>query len=193
MFALARRAGNSWVRFNIETKIRPSEPTATPGPDEFARAVIATIRRAGVADRSTVQSFDWRTLQVVQREAPDIATVYLSAQQNWFDNIRRGQPGPSPWTAGRDVEDHGGSVTRLVKAAGGAVWSPYHKDIDAAQLAEARALGLPVVVWTVNDLDRMEALIELGVDGIITDYPNRLRAVMARRGMDLPRPTPVDP
>ncbi len=66
-------------------------------------------------------------------------------------------------------------MPRLVKAAGGAVWSPYHKEVDAVQLREARSLGLKVVVWTVNDPARMETLIDLGVDGIITDYPDRLR------------------
>ena len=67
-------------------------------------------------------------------------------QQYWLDNIRKGAYGLSPWTAGFDIDDHGGSVLRLVKAAGGAVWSPYHKEVDAVQLREARSLGLTVVV-----------------------------------------------
>ena len=52
--------------------------------------------------------------------------------------------------------------------------------------------GLAVKVWTVNDVDRMNQLIDLGVDGIITDYPDRLRAVMAARGLSLPSPTPPE-
>jgi glycerophosphoryl diester phosphodiesterase len=193
VFALVRRAGNETVRFNIETKLKPTEPELTPAPDAFVRSVLDVIRREKMTSRVAVQSFDWRTLQAVQRQAPEIPTVYLSAQQRWLDNIHRGQPGPSPWTAGFDVDDHAGSVARVIKAAGGAIWSPYHKEVDAAQLREARALGLKVVVWTVNKPTRMDVLLDLGVDGIISDYPDRLRTVMARRGMPLPKPTPVSP
>jgi glycerophosphoryl diester phosphodiesterase len=74
----------------------------------------------------------------------------------------------------------------MVKAAGGAVWSPEYRDIDAARLKEARDLGLRVVVWTVNDPAQIAALLELGVDGIISDRPDLVRAEMARRGMRLP-------
>ncbi len=59
--------------------------------------------------------------------------------------------------------------------------------------AEAHALGLEVVVWTVNEPADIDRMIALGVDGIITDYPDRAREVMARRGMKLPTPTPVAP
>lgn len=193
VFDLVGRAGNETVRFNIETKLNPAKPDQTLAPEPFAKAVLAAIRDGGMESRVTIQSFDWRVLQVIQRLAPEIPTVYLSAQQRWLDNIQRGESGISPWTAGRDVDDYGGSVPKLVKASGGAVWSPHHEEINADQLRTAHGLGLLVVVWTVNKADRMEALIDLGVDGIITDYPDRLRAVMARRGMDLPQPTPVEP
>ena len=84
------------------------------------------------------------------------------------------------------MDDHGGSTPRAVHAAGGAVWSPYFRDLRSADLTEARRLGLRVVVWTVNDPADMAALVELGVDGIITDYPDRLRTVMAEKGLPLP-------
>ncbi len=193
VFALARKAGNRTVRFNVETKLRPDAPDLTLSPAALVDAVISQLRQAGVADRSAVQSFDWRTLKLVQEIAPSIPTVYLSAQQRWLDNIAKGRPGASPWTAGHDIDDHEGSLPRLVKAAGGTVWSPYHREVDKAQIDEAHGLGLQVVVWTVNDEPRMEALIDMGVDGIISDYPDRLRTVMAGRGMALPPATPVDP
>ncbi len=56
---------------------------------------------------------------------------------------------------------------------------------------EAHGLGLKVIVWTVNAPEQMRTLIDMGVDGIITDYPDRLRAVMRERKMPLPAPTPV--
>ena len=146
-----------------------------------------------MTDRVIIQSFDWRTLQEVQRRAPAVEISYLSAQQNWRDNLRKGEAGPSPWTAGFDLDDFGGSVPRLVKAAGGRVWSPYHREVDATQVEEAHDLGLVVKVWTLNEEVRMEALVDMGVDGIITDYPDHLRRVLEERGMKVPTPTPVQP
>jgi glycerophosphoryl diester phosphodiesterase len=192
VFELARRARNDDVRFNVETKLSPEAPDETVGPEEFARAVIGVVRASGMASRTTIQSFDWRTLAVVQREAKEIATSYLSSQGGALDNIGAGQPDASPWTAGRRFRDHG-SVPKMVKAAGGAVWSPNFRDLDEALVKEAQGLGLKVLPWTVNDPPDMERLIGWGVDGMITDRPDRLRNVMAAKGLPLPQPTPVAP
>lgn len=192
VFDLVRKSGNETVRFNIETKINPLKTDLSAGPEQFAGALVDAIRRNGFEDRTAVQSFDWRTLQVVQNIAPELPTVYLTAQQDWFDNVGKKGEGPSPWTAGFDIGDHEGSVARMIKAAGGAVWSPFYRDIDKAKVKEAQELGLQVVVWTVNDELDMKALIDMGVDGIITDYPDRLRAVMQEMGLSLPMATKVD-
>jgi glycerophosphoryl diester phosphodiesterase len=202
VFALVRAAGNDTVRFNVETKLSADRPDLTLAPEPFARALIAEIRRAGMERRVTIQSFDWRTLQVAQREAPGIPTVYLTSRQRFLDNVCTGPRardpdvapadcGPSEWTAGFQLRELG-SVPRMVKAAGGSAWSPYFGDLDAAKVAEAHGLGLKVVVWTVNRPADLERMIELGVDGIITDRPDMAREVMARRGLALPTATPVD-
>jgi glycerophosphoryl diester phosphodiesterase len=191
VFALAAKAGNRTVRFNVETKMDPGHPENTPAPDAFAEAVIAVVRRAGMARRTTLQSFDWRTLRHAQKVAPDIATVCLTVQQPGDDNIQLGQPGPSPLLAGFDVDDFGGSVPRLVRAAGCAVWSPNARDLRPPQVAEAHAQGLTIVPWTVNEEADMNALAEAGVDGMISDYPDRLRRVLSGRGLALPAATPV--
>ena len=190
---MAAKAGNSAVRFNIETKLSPLAPAETLDPETFARALVDEIRAAGAAARTSVQSFDWRTLQVVQRDAPEIATVYLSLARGGGDNIQVGKPGASPWLAGRDIDDHGGSVPRLIKVMGGRVWSPLANDLDEAGLKEAKALGLTVVPWTVNDEATMRRLVQMGVDGLISDYPDRLRKVLTELGIALPVPTPVTP
>ena len=190
VFALAHKAGNDTVRFNIETKISPLHPERTVTPEAFAMALIKVIQGHGVQHRALVQSFDWRTLAVVQREAPEIKTVYLSAQQPFMDNILA-QEASSPWTAGLHVSRFGGSIPRMVRSAGGALWSPCSNDIDAAAVREAQALGLKVVVWTVNTESDMRRMIKLGVDGIISDYPDVLRRVAGERGYVLPAPTPV--
>ncbi len=194
VFELARRAGNDSVRFNIETKISPLYPERTVTPVAFANALIKVIKNNGLHNRTVVQSFDWRTLAVVQSEAPEIKTAYLSAQQPFMDNILAHEKS-SPWNAGLHVSQFGGSVARMVKAAAGttkgAIWSPCSNDIDAASVNEAHALGLHVVVWTVNTEADMQKMIALGVDGIISDYPDVLRRVAGENGFQLPAPTPA--
>jgi glycerophosphoryl diester phosphodiesterase len=192
LFALVRHARNDEVRFNIETKISPEAPDETVGAEEFARSLIRVARASGMASRTTIQSFDWRTLAIVQREAAEITTSYLSSQSVSLDNIGAGQAEDSPWTAGVRFRDHG-SVPGMVKAAGGAIWSPNHLELTAALVKEAHDLGLKVLPWTLNDPADMERLMDWGVDGMITDYPNRLRDVMAAKGLPLPKPTPVAP
>ena len=157
----------------------PLAPDETVAPEAFARAVVGVLRAEGVIERTDLQSFDWRVLHAARRLAPGISTVCLTAEQRWIDNVLRGRPGPSPWTAGLDIDAFGGSVPRLVKAAGCAVWSPFYREVSEEALSEAHALGLRVVVWTVNDVGDMLALARMGVDGIITDYPDRAVEALA--------------
>lgn len=192
LFALVKKSGNDTVRFNIETKIDPRAPQLTLAPEEFTHALLAAIRAAGMQRRVSIQSFDWRTLAIVQKQAPQIPTVYLSAQQPWLDNIGATGPAGSPWTAGIGYAQHG-SVPKMVKAAGGAVWSPFYRDLDAAKLAEAHALGLTVVAWTLASPKDIAHMLDLGVDGIISDRPDLVRSEMQRRNMPLPPATPVTP
>lgn len=192
LFALVRKSGNEEVRFAIETKVTPFNPDETMAPEPYARAVIAAIREAGVARRSTILSFDWRTLAVVQREAPEIGTVYLSAQQQWLDNIGAGKAEESRWTAGVQWRDHG-SVPKMVRAAGGRIWSSYFGDLDAAKVKEAQALGIQVLAWTVNQPRDIARMLDWGVDGIVSDRPDLVREEMARRGIALPKATTVAP
>ena len=186
LFDLAKASGKS-VRFNIETKITPTSGSNTPDPATFARQVIAVVREANVVDRVTVQSFDWRTLIEVKRIAPEIETSCLTIQTRDDDTVQQSPDGgPSPWHAGFALRDYGGSLPALVKAAGCGTWSMYWRDLTPKDLAAAHALGLKVLPWTVNERGDMRSLIDLGVDGIITDYPDRLRDVMAERKMTLP-------
>ena len=186
LFDMVKRLGADHVRFNIETKVTPSSGAETPDPDTFAAALAKAVREAGLTVRVSLQSFDWRTLAAMRSIAPEIERVCLTVEALNFDSVRRGEPGPSPWLAGLDVDDFGGSVPRLVAAAGCAVWSPLYRNARPDDVAAAKALGLKVIPWTVNERSDMERLIALGVDGIITDYPDRLRAVMAEKNIPLP-------
>jgi glycerophosphoryl diester phosphodiesterase len=160
------------VELNIETKLSPLDPTQSPAPAVFAQAVVEAIRWSGMMDRTIVQSFDWRTLLEVKRMAPGVRTACLSIDSPNFSTMRPGADGSSPWHAGLKLADHG-SVPALVKAARCDVWSMFWRNLDAPQLAQAKTLGLKVVPWTVNELADMQSLAAMGVDGLITDYPNR--------------------
>jgi glycerophosphoryl diester phosphodiesterase len=180
VFELVKARGANHVRFNIETKINPNQPDDTVSAEAMVQALLKAVRDAGMAQRVAIQSFDWRTLQLAQKLEPAIPTVYLTVQTSNNDNTRDGS-----WNAGFKLGEHG-SVPRMVKAAGGAVWSPNGGAVTEALIKEAQALGLRVIPWTINKPEDMERLIAAGVDGIITDYPDRLREVMGRRGMPLP-------
>ena len=80
-----------------------------------------------------------------------------------------------------------------MKAIGAAVWSPNWNDVEADQVKEAQALGLKVIPWTINESADMDRFIDMGVDGIITDRPDRLRTALKAKGLNLPAPTPVKP
>jgi len=188
VFALAHRIGANDVRFNIETKLTPTSGAETPDPEAFANAVAAVVRGGGMAARVTVQSFDWRTLMALRGIAPEIERSCLTVETQQDDTLQRGQHGPSPWTADLDVDDFGGSTPKLVAAAGCHVWSPFYRNVSAEVMADAAAAGIRVIPWTVNERADMEWLIDLKVDGLISDYPDRLRTVLADKGTPLPAP-----
>jgi len=177
---LALGAGNE-VRFDIETKITPTSGGEAPDPATFAKLVVAAIREAGVTGRVTVQSFDWRTLVEVKKLAPEIATVCVTQATANLDNAK-----DASWTAGLELARHDSSVPKLVKAAGCGTWSSFYRNLTPALVEEAHALGLVVLPWTVNDPADMARLVDMKVDGLITDYPDRARKVMADKGIALP-------
>ena len=176
LFDLVKASGNTKVGFDCETKLSPLEPEATLAPEAFAKRVIAEIRQHGMAKRTMVQSFDWRTLQVIQKEAPEIRTMYLSSPRT----LKAEGGKPSPWLAGFTPEAHG-SVPKAVKAAGGRIWAPNQTFLTPELLAEARSLGITVIPWTVNDPAMMDKLLAMGVDGIISDYPDRVKERLKAR------------
>lgn len=191
--ALTERAGAAAMRFNIEVKVNPTRPELTASREAFTRAAVAEIVRLGIVERTTLQSFDWAVPMQAQQLEPALKTAYLTIARGRNDNIQRGRPGASPWMGGLDIDDFAGSAPKAVKAAGGAIWSPFFRDMTDEDIGQAHALGLQVIPWTVNDPQDMANLIARGVDGIITDYPDRLRTVLAEKALPLPAAYPVQP
>jgi glycerophosphoryl diester phosphodiesterase len=166
------------LTFIVELKTLPDHPAWTAPAAEMAEAALAAAERAGALGRVTFESFDWRGPRHLRRQRPDLQLAWLTRPETvaaaalWWD-------GPRP-------EDFAGSIPRAVAAEGGQVWAPEHRDLTAEQIAEAHGLGLVVFAWTVNRPEEMARLIGWGVDGLITDRPDRARAVMAAAGLPLP-------
>ena len=180
LFERVQQLGAHHVRFNIETKLHPLRPEESPSPEVFVRSVMEVVRAHGMAQRVSLQSFDWRTLKACQQLAPDLPLVHLTAQLPRLDNLTGGE-----WTLGLRLDDHR-DAPGLVAAAGGKTWSPHLSNLSQGSLRRARALGLRVIPWTVNEASDMERLLDWGVDGIVTDRPDRLRALLMQRGAALP-------
>ncbi len=197
VFALAQRYGAKDVRFNIETKVEAGAPYETAPREKFVQLTAREITAAGVERRVSVQSFDWGALMRLREVAPRLPLVALTN----YDFLQTGKPGASPWLGGIDIDDFGGDPIAAVKSFGVTAFSPVHgfpqggsvvdpgyrPYVTRAMVDHAHRNGIKVVPWTVNDVPTMAKLLDDGVDGLITDYPDRLRGLLASRGYRLPR------
>ncbi len=185
--------------FNIETKSYPAQGDEgyvhNPDPAVFTKKVYEIVKKYGMQDRVTLQSFDWHTLKEMKKLDPNITLVALTCEQpTWGPepgNVCRevNKPGPSHWMAGLDIDDFQGDYVKAAKAIGADVISPYYPELSLELIDEAHALGMKVVPWTVNSKKAMTTLLEMGVDGIISDKPYLLREVLVERGIPVPAPT----
>ncbi|MEJ0020605.1 MAG: glycerophosphodiester phosphodiesterase [Acetobacteraceae bacterium] len=164
------------VMFNVELKSFPGQPDlAIPG-EAMAEAVMAVADAAGVTRRLIVQSFDWRGPRHLRRTRPEVLVSWLT-HSALLASARRWWGGPHP-------ADYGGSLPRAVAAEGGTIWAPDHASVTADAVAEAHSLGVRVIPWTVNGIAEMRRLLACGVDGLITDRPDRARGVLAEPERD---------
>ena len=147
---LFEMAKSTAVRFNIELKLLATHPDETLPPEPFVQAVVAEVRRHAMQKRSQLQSFDWRAVKIAERQAPEIATAYLT--------------------------EAGSSIFQKIKEAQAKVWSPDYRALTRQAIEDAHRAGIRVVVWTVNEPRDIARLVDWGVDGIISDYPDRVLA-----------------
>lgn len=142
-------------RYNIELKYEEAlEPAFVPDRETFVELVLADVAAWGQPELVTLQCFDPPTLAVIRAEAPAIQLAYL--------------------------DEFPGGLKAKMDAIGFVppIYSPYEIHTDAKIMAEARALNMKVIPWTVNTVERMQTMLKLGVDGIITDYPDLIEAAV---------------
>jgi amidase len=199
VFDLVKRYGADDVMLNIETKVEAGAPHETAPRDQFVGAVVEQVQKHNMLGQVTIQSFDWGALMLVRELEPALPIIALSNAQSF---LQCGMPGASPWTGGIDMDDFDCNLPAAAASFGADAISPVHglpqngrvTDADyqafttREMVEQAHALGLKVIPWTVNDAATAQSLISIGVDGIITDYPDMLRDVLIAASVDLPAP-----
>jgi glycerophosphoryl diester phosphodiesterase len=137
----------------------------------MAKTVMRVLKREKFLDRAILVSFDWPALIAAKKIEP--------SAQCWFTTLpfAEMERAGTAWTGGFEPARYG-SVVKAAKAAGADGWFPYYADINRATLTETRELGLQLGAWTVNEPDDLARLADLGVDGLCTDYPDRLSTVL---------------
>ncbi|MGG0178404.1 glycerophosphodiester phosphodiesterase [Gottfriedia acidiceleris] len=198
VFDLVKKYNAKKVWMNIETKVEAGAPEQTAPREEFVQIVAKQVREAGMLDQVSIQSFDWGSLKLMHEVEPRLPLVALT---NGPEFLQPGKPGKSPWLGGIDIDDFDGNLVTAAHSLGVNAISPVHgfpqdgKITDANytpyitknMVQEAHQYGMKVIPWTVDDQPTMQKLIDDGVDGIITDYPDRLRDVMNQNHFKLPK------
>ncbi len=165
------------IFLNAEIKISPSRPNDTVDEKSFVNLVVNLVKRYDMEDEVMIQSFDWESLVLIKKMDPKITTVALT----------RNHLLTSPkWTAGLKWWDFNGDVVKMLKTIGVNIASPYYKECNESLVERYHENGIQVIPWTIDDPKEMIKYIDMGVDGIITDYPNILRAVLIAKGIKVP-------
>ena len=201
VFALLDERGADGVRVNLETKFEVVAPAETEPRERFVEVVCTTLKEAGMLERASVQSFDWGMLRLIREREPDIRLNALTSGHY----LEVGQPGGSPWMDGLDIDHFDGDLVAAASSRGFDAVSPIHGSpftsgvddpsyrsfVTPEMVEQAHAAGMRVLPYTVDDPATMRSLLRLGVDGLITNYPDRLRDVLGAAGLPLPSAHPI--
>ena len=159
---------------NLEIKSTPVQENFTPLPQEMVKLVLDVVNNSALKDKIIYSSFDWRVLREVRDQNPHAPRAYLTELHQSGSKISGTIYDQSPWMDFIPLKN-AVELPRLIASLGGRAWHPYYRDISKKMIDISHEENLAVNVWTVNDEDDMLKMIEYGVDGIITDYPLRLK------------------
>ena len=168
---------------NLEIKSTPDEENLTPTPEEMVKLVMKEVNKSNLQNKIIISSFDWRTLTEIKNLYPEISRAYLSFQQQAGIKIKNTIYNRSPWMSYLPFFEKY-ELPKIIKSQGGKAWHPYHKDITKKLVDISHQEDLPVNVWTVNEEYDMLKMIEYGVDGIMTDYPLRLKELCDKENIN---------
>ena len=197
LMQLIQSYGDKNIVLNIETKSYPDPASAgyknNADPKKFVEVFNNIVKKYDMEDRVVLQSFDWQTLIEMKNLNPNISTSALWQEQpSWgrdSESLRRYEKKKSPWLGGLDIKDYQGNPVKAAHAIGADIISPYYTEISKQDVDEAHSLGMKVVPWTVNNEKDMNMLLDMGVDGIISDKPWLLKQVLEKHNIKLHTPT----
>ena len=197
LMQLIQSYGDKNIVLNIETKSYPDPASAgyknNADPKKFVEVFNNIVKKYDMEDRVVLQSFDWQTLIEMKKLNPNISTSALWQEQpSWgrdSESLRRYEKKKSPWLGGLDIKDYQRNPVKAAHAIGADIISPYYTEISKQDVDEAHSLGMKVVPWTVNNEKDMNMLLDMGVDGIISDKPWLLKQVLEKRNIKLHTPT----
>lgn len=197
LMQLIQSYGDKNIVLNIETKSYPDPASAgyknNADPKKFVEVFNNIVKKYDMEDRVVLQSFDWQTLIEMKKLNSNISTSALWQEQpSWgrdSESLRRYEKKKSPWLGGLDIKDYQGNPVKAAHAIGADIISPYYTEISKQDVDEAHSLGMKVVPWTVNNEKDMNMLLDMGVDGIISDKPWLLKQVLEKRNIKLHTPT----
>jgi glycerophosphoryl diester phosphodiesterase len=197
LMQLIQSYGDKNIVLNIETKSYPDPVSAgyknNADPKKFVEVFNNIVKKYDMDDRVVLQSFDWQTLIEMKKLNPNISTSALWQEQpSWgrdSESLRRYEKKKSPWLGGLDIKDYQGNPVKAAHAIGADIISSYYTEISKQDVDEAHSLGMKVVPWTVNNEKDMNMLLDMGVDGIISDKPWLLKQVLEKRNIKLHTPT----
>ncbi|HQF02460.1 MAG TPA: glycerophosphodiester phosphodiesterase family protein [Phycicoccus sp.] len=152
--------------WTVELKVDPTDPDEVATREELTGKVVEAIKVAGVEGRSFVHSFDWAVLELAREIDSSLILSALTIPGLPLEDVR-------PWTGSLDPADFPDEVAAAA-ALGASVFSPYWTWCTPANVERAHDLGLAVLPWTVNEPADIESVRAAGVDGLVTDYPDRV-------------------
>lgn len=197
LMQLIQSYGDKNIVLNIETKSYPDPASAgyknNADPKKFVEVFNNIVKKYDMENRVVLQSFDWQTLIEMKKLNPNISTSALWQEQpSWgrdSESLRRYEKKKSPWLGGLDIKDYQGNPVKAAHAIGADIISPYYTEISKQDVDEAHSLDMKIVPWSVNNEKDMNMLLDMGVDGIISDKPWLLKQVLEKRNIKLHTPT----
>lgn len=182
--------GADGVQLNVELKSNPTRPDLSADPCKFTELVITELERHNRLAGAAILSFDWRILEAAR---PMVDQRYALVERRTMHPAWMNGLSLTDFTT--DCDDETAKLAAAAQEVGATTLSPHRKIVDHALMADAARRDLPVVVWTVNDPVEADHFIDMGVSGIVTDYPDRMRTLWQARGLPLPEaispPRPV--